>query len=61
MSAGGTELDITTLLVGVAVIVFSVSLAQLTLLGIFAWLRRRSQKTEHDLDGDGIHNEDDLL
>lgn len=60
-TVGGTQLDVTTLLVGLAVIVFSVSLAQLVLLAVSAHLRKRRRKTEHDLDGDGIRNEDDLL
>jgi hypothetical protein len=62
---GGTQLDVTTLLVGLAVIVFSVSLAQLVLLGVSAHQRKKRadalRKAEHDLNGDGPDYENNLL
>lgn len=60
-TTGDTQLDVTTLLVGLAVIVFSVSLAQLVLLIVSAVLRNRSRRGKNDRDGDGIHDDDDLL
>lgn len=40
----GSELDISTLLIGLAVIIFSTSLAQLCVLGLSALIRRNRRK-----------------
>lgn len=51
----GTQLDITTLLIGLAVIVVSVSLAQLCLLGISAYLKNKERRARADRsDEEGI-------
>ena len=50
----GTTLDITTLIVGVAIVIVSVALAQLALMGIAAILQyRKSKKESSDLDSPG--------
>ncbi len=49
-----TTLDITTLIVGVAIVIVSVALAQLALMGIAAIIQhRRSKKESSDIDTPG--------
>lgn len=50
----GTTLDITTLIVGVAIVIVSVALAQLVLMGIAAIMQhRKSKKESTDIDSPG--------
>lgn len=44
MVSDGTQLDVTTLLIGLAVIVFAVSLAQLCILIISGYLKRKARQ-----------------
>lgn len=49
-----TTLDITTLIVGVAIVIMSVALAQLVLMGIAAVIQhRKSKKESADTDSPG--------
>ena len=63
VTSSSTQLDVTTLLVGIAVIVFSVALAQFVLImvGIARESRARRNRPHVDRDHDGIHDDDDLL
>lgn len=57
------ELDVTTLLVGLAVIVFAYSLAQLVIMITQAIMKRvaRRRNAATDRNQNGFHDRDDLL
>jgi hypothetical protein len=48
----GSELDISTLLIGLAVIIFSTSLAQLFVLGLSALIRKNNRRKQSGGEGD---------
>lgn len=52
-----TQLDVTTLLIGLAVVVFAVSLAQLVILVVSSYLKKKDRKGRLPDDAEGSSNE----